>query len=714
MKNALLISLLLLWGFLMIGQEKKLTIDEAVLGRRQFYPENKMNLKWRDNFHFTYLKEWTDLIQSDVKSYEEKSILNLASLNLVLENAKLPKLEYMADYEWENENILRFESGNYLIAYRLVEKDIAYTIKFDENANNKDFCLENKTIAYTVKNNLYITDSNGKIVQLTNDSDEGIVNGDANTHRHEFGIDKGTFWSPSGNLIAYYRKDETMVADYPIVDITTRIASLKNNKYPMAGETSEQVTLGVYNLKTGKTLYMKTSGPKDHYLTRITWDPSEKFIYIAELNREQNHMKMNKYDAITGGFIQTLFEEKNPKYVEPENDMYFLKTKPNQFVWLSERDGYKHLYLYDTSGKLIKQLTSGNYILTEFIGFDAKEENFYVTSTMASPLENNLYKYSIKDGKSLRITQDKGTHNVVCSPDFSYIIDNYSNTSVPRKINLVGNNAKIIREVLVAKNPLKDYKLGELVMGKVLAEDGKTDLYYRMIKPADFDPTKKYPVIVYVYGGPHAQLVTESWTGGARLYDYYMAQKGYIMFTLDNRGSENRGLEFENAIHRQCGKEEMKDQMKGIEYLKSLPFVDQEKIGVEGWSYGGFMTISLMVNHPEIFKVGCAGGPVIDWKYYEVMYGERYMDTPQENPEGYANSSLLDKAQNLKGRLLVVHGGIDNTVVWQNSQQFLKSCIEKGVLLDYFVYPTHEHNVQGKERLHLMKKISQYFDDFLK
>jgi len=714
MKNTLLISLILLWGFLMIGQEKKLTIDEAVLGRRQFYPENKMNLKWRDNIRFTYLKDWADFIQADVKSNEEKSILNLASLNLVLESAKLPKLAYVADYEWETENILRLESGNYLIAYRLAEKDIAYTIKFDENANNKSFCKANKTLAFTIKNNLYISNADGKLVQLTKDADEGIVNGDANTHRHEFGIDKGIFWSPTGNSIAFYRKDETMVADYPIVDVTTRIASLKNNKYPMAGETSEQVTLGVYNIKTGNTVFMKTSGPKDQYLTRITWDPSEKFIYIAELNREQNHMKMNKYDANSGEFIQTLFEEKHPKYVEPENDMYFLKTKPNQFVWHSERDGYKHLYLYETSGKLIKQLTSGNYILTEFLGFDAKDENFYATTTMASPLENNLYKFSMKDGKSLRLTQDKGTHNVVCSPDFNYIIDNYSNTTLPRKINLVGNNAKIIRELLVAKNPLKDYKLGEMVMGKVLAEDGKTDLYYRMIKPADFDSNKKYPVIVYVYGGPHAQLVTESWTGGARPYDYYMAQKGYIMFTLDNRGSENRGLEFENAIHRQCGKEEMKDQMKGIEYLKSLTFVDHEKIGVEGWSYGGFMTISLMVNHPEIFKVGCAGGPVIDWKYYEVMYGERYMDTPQENPEGYANSSLLDKAQDLKGRLLVIHGGIDNTVVWQNSQQFLISCIEKGVLLDYFVYPTHEHNVQGKDRLHLMKKISQYFDDFLK
>ena len=704
----------MLIGFLVIGQEKKITIEEAVLGRRQLSPENKPLIKWRDNLHFTYIKNWSEFIQSDIKSGEEKSILNLSDLNDVLIKSNIQKLEYISNYDWDGENVLRFEAFNYIIAYQIKEKSIVYAIKFDENASLKYFCKENKTLAYTIANNIFLVDANEKVIQITKETDLGIVNGSDYVHRQEFGIDKGIFWSPNGNYLAFYQKDETMVSDYPLVDITTRIATLKSIKYPMAGETSEQVKLGVYNLKSGKTVFVNTTGPKDHYLTRIAWDPSEKYIYIAELNREQNHMQMNKYDANTGEFIQTLFEESNPKYVEPEYDMYFMKTKPNQFAWFSERDGYNHLYLYDISGKLIKQLTSGNFALTEFLGFDAKDENFYAMTTAISPLENHLYKFNIKDAKSIQLTKDKGVHGVVLSPNFAYFTDHYSNTSTPRKINLADNNGKIIREILNAKNPLKDYKLGEMTIGKIKAADGKTDLYYRMVKPVDFDPSKKYPVVVYVYGGPHAQLVTETWTGGARPYDFYMAQKGYIMFTVDNRGSANRGLEFENVIHRQCGVEEMKDQMKGVDFLKSLPFVDKDRIGVEGWSYGGFMAISLMVNHPETFKVGCAGGPVIDWKYYEVMYGERYMDTPQENPEGYANASLLDKVQNLKGRLLVIHGGIDNTVVWQNSQDFLKSCIDKGVLLDYFVYPTHEHNVQGKDRLHLMRKISQYFDDFLK
>jgi len=713
MKKIFFLCIIALWNFAVLGQDKKLTIEEAVLGRRQFYPEDLNNLKWRNNLQYTYTKNWTELLQTDIKDPFEKSILKIESLNAVLVNAKLPKVNYFADYEWIDENHIKIQQENFIFGYLISENKVAYSIQIDENASNLSYCKENKILAYTISNNLFISDINNKTIQITYDLEAGIVNGDANVHRQEFGINKGIFWSPAGNYLAFYRKDQTMVADYPLVDVSTRIASLKNDKYPMAGETSEQVALGVYDLKSGKTVFIKTGEPKDHYLTCISWDPTEKFIYIAELNREQNHLKLNKYDASSGYFIQTLFEEKNPKYVEPEHALYFLKNKPNQFIWQSERDGFNHLYLYDNTGKLLKQLTSGKYLVTDLIGLDQKEENIFAMTTMASPLEGNLYKISMKDGKTTRLTMDKGTHDISISPAYKYFTDNYSSTTNPRTIKLSDMNGKPVRDILIAKNPMLNYKLGEMNIGKLTAADNKTGLYYRMIKPVDFDPSKKYPVIVYVYGGPHAQLVTETWLGGSGLWDFYMAQKGYIMFTIDNRGSANRGLEFENVIHRQCGQEEMKDQMKGIEYLKSLPFVDQNRIGVDGWSYGGFMSISLMVNFPETFKVGCAGGPVIDWKYYEVMYGERYMDTPQENPEGFAKTSLLTRAKDLKGRLLVLHGGIDNTVVWQHSLDFLNSCIENGTMADYFVYPKHEHNVRGKDRLHLMKKITQYFDDFL-
>ncbi|MDF1548783.1 MAG: DPP IV N-terminal domain-containing protein [Bacteroidales bacterium] len=715
MKNTILLFICLILGISSFGQQKELTIEDAVVGRwRQFYPEDLMSLKWRDNERFNFIKAWTEIAEGNIKNAEITSILKLDELNAILEKAGIEKLQYIADYEWDSDDLIRFETASKLVVINLSKKSIEKSIDLKENASNKQFFKKTGSLAYTIDNNLFVTTNDGKNIQITNDQDKGIVNGSDYVHRQEFGIDNGIFWSPDGNYLAFYRKDETMVADYPLVDITTRMATLHNIKYPMAGETSEQVMLGVYNFNTGKTIFLKTKGAKDDYLTRITWDPTEKFIYVAELNRGQNHMMLNKFDAGTGDFITTLFEEKNPKYVEPEHDMYFLKSNPNQFLWFSERDGYQHLYLYETSGKLIKQVTQGSFVVTDFLGFDAKDQNIYVLTTKDSPLERQLYKYNIKSGKALKLTESEGMHQVKLNPDKTFFIDNYSNSEIPRKINLVNDKSKIIKELVNAKDPLKDYKLGEMSIGTLKAADGNTDLYYRMIKPVDFDPAKKYPVIVYVYGGPHAQLVENSWLGGTGLWEYYMAQKGYIMFTLDNRGSANRGLEFENVIHRQCGQEEMKDQMKGIEYLKSLPFVDQDKIGVDGWSYGGFMTISLMVNNPETFKVACAGGPVIDWKYYEVMYGERYMDTPQENPEGYEKTSLLDKVENLKGRLMIIHGGQDPVVVWQNSQDFVKHCIDKGVLLDYFIYPTHEHNVRGKDRIHLMKKITQYFDDFLK
>jgi dipeptidyl-peptidase-4 len=253
----------------------------------------------------------------------------------------------------------------------------------------------------------------------------------------------------------------------------------------------------------------------------------------------------------------------------------------------------------------------------------------------------------------------------------------------------------------------------EIEVGTIKSADGVNDLCYRLIKPINYNDGKKHPVLVYVYGGPHSQMVTESWMSGANLYFMFLAQQGYVVFTVDNRGTDNRGFEFESIIHRNLGVAEMADQMKGVEFVKSLPYVDANRIGVEGWSYGGFMTISLKLTHPDVFKVGCAGGPVIDWKWYEVMYGERYMDTPQENPEGYKSTSLLGKVNNLDGRLLVIHGAEDPTVVWQHSLEFIDACIKAGKLVDYFVYPHHPHNVRGADRVHLYKKMFDYYQQNL-
>ena len=699
------------------AQKKQLTIEDAVAGQwRQLYPKHIQGVKPYSDNDFTYITDYKEIHLMNKTGKDVKIITDIKALNSALKTSGHNELKYFPywDYKWTDKEHLAFKINNNYYVYNIKTKKIETDVLLPDSADNINVCYKNNYVAYTINNNLYFADNKSKTVQITFDENKGIVNGSNYVHRQEFGINKGIFWSPEGTAIAFYRKDETMVADYPLVDISTRIASVKNTKYPMIGEKSEEVTLGIYNLKTGKTVFCDvTDFTKEHYLTSITWRPDGKYIFIGVLNREQNHLKMNMYNAATGAFVKTLFEEKNNRYVEPEHPLYFLPKSNDNFLYYSERDGFDHLYLYNTEGKLLKQVTKGNWAVLDIKGFDPEGKNVFIISTEKSPIEKHLYKVTVKTGKRIQLTSENGLHSVVLSNSKKYFFDSYSNTKTANNNRICDAKGNIVQKILTAKDPLNEYDLGKMTIGTIKAADGKTDLYYRLITPPHFDPKKKYPVVVYVYGGPHAQLVTDSRLGGARLWQFYMAQKGYVMFTIDNRGSANRGFEFESIIHRQCGQLEMKDQMKGIEFLESLPYVDKNRIGVHGWSYGGFMTASLITNYPETFKVAVAGGPVIDWKYYEVMYGERYMDTPKENPEGFKKTSLLNKAKDLKGRLLIIHGYVDPVVVPQNSLDFIRSCIKAGTDIDYFLYPESEHNMRGKTRVHLMKKVTRYFDDYL-
>ena len=714
MKNKLLLILISLFVFSsLFAQNKELTIEEAVsLQYRKFRPEHYNQIQWRgDADEFIYIKAWNYVVSRAIDN-TESNICNVKIINKELEAKGEEKIQYMYDLDWISNSTFVLQRGSRIIGFNTKTKKIDIYITLKEGAENISYNKKTNSVAYTIENNLFLTDENSKTKQITNDNDKGIVNGNPYVHRQEFGIDNGIFWSPNGKFIAFYRKDETMVTDYPIVNFTTRIATHEPVKYPMAGETSEEVTLGVYNIATGKTIFMKTGEPKEQYLTSITWEPSEKNIYIGILNRDQNHLKLNKYDINSGKLINTLFEEKHPKYVEPEHQLIFMKTQPSQFLFYSERDNYNHLYLFNTEGELIKQITKGEWVVTDFLSFDKKEENIFIMATAESPIESHLYKVNIETGNMVKLTKDHGSHTIYLSSNTNYFIDEYSNTESSGNTNLCDASGSILNNLITSENTLKDYNLGEMKIGTFKADDGN-DLYYRLITPPNYDPKKKYPAIIYVYGGPHLQLITDSWLGGTRLWQFYMAQKGYVMLSVDNRGSSKRGLEFENIIHRQCGVYEMKDQVKGVEFLAELGYVDMERIGVHGWSYGGFMTSSLLTTYPNMFKVGVAGGPVVDWKYYEIMYGERYMDTPQDNPEGYRKTSLLNKIGKLQGRLLVVHGGVDPVVVNQNSYDLLLKSIEEDVQIDFFIYPKAEHNVYGKDRIHLMKKVTQYFDDFL-
>lgn len=695
------------------SQSKELTLKQAVLSqRKEFAATTLRNLAWRpESSAYTYIKD-NCLVENDVKTQKQTIILSLESLNSCLAAKGLTSVKDFPKVSWLSNSLIRFNSESNIITYDFQNKGIALSIAFDKNAAGLDISPDNQKIAYVIDNNLFIALQSGKSKQVTNDSNPGIVNGQS-VHRNEFGINGGIFWSPKSNYLAFYRMDETMVTDYPIVDITTPIATVKNVKYPMAGMKSHEVTLGVYNVQTGETIFLKTGEPKEQYLTNIAWSPDEKSIYSAVLNREQNHLKLNQYSSVTGDFVRTLFEEKSDKYVEPLEPMVFLNTNPNQFIWQSKRDGWNQVYLYNTDGSLVKQLTKGNWDITKVIGFDKLDKKLFYVSTQQNPLERHLYCLDIKSGEEVKLTAIHGTHNPLIAAERGFFLDIFSSVEIPNQIDLYTIKGKFVSNILKSENPYKDYSMAKLAMLTLKTRDGKYDLYARMLKPTNFDPNRKYPVVVYVYGGPHSQLVTDDWMGGARLWEYYMANKGYILFTLDNRGTSNRGFDFENVIHRNLSVNEIDDQMVGVEYLKSLPFVDASRIGVHGWSYGGFMTVSLMLKKPDQFKVAVAGGPVIDWKFYEVMYGERYMDTPDENPEGYKNADLKNFVANLRGKLLIIHDDMDQTVVPQNSFTFLHECIKNNVQVDFFMYPQHEHNVVGKDRVHLIEKIIQYFDEHL-
>ena len=576
-----------------------------------------------------------------------------------------------------------------------------------------DWNKVSKATAYVEDHQLYVVDGEGKKHQLSTDGSREIVYGQS-VHRNEFGITKGTFWSPDGQRLAFYRMDQSMVQDYPQVDIFPREATYEPDKYPMAGMTSHKVTVGVYDLRTEKTIYLQAGDPTDRYFTNIAWSPDGNAIYMFELNRDQNDCRLVSYNAETGKKIAELYRETSDKYVEPLHPILFLPWDSSKFIMQSQKDGYNHLYLFDTSGKELKQLTSGSWVVQKVLGFNSKQKSILITSNEANPIQHNTYAVNIATRQRTLLDNGQGSHQAQLSGSGQYLIDRYTEPDVPRNINVVNVATTKALRLLTAKDPWEGYQQPIFENGTIKAADGATDLYYRLVKPHDFDASKKYPTIIYVYGGPHAHNVEAAWHWYSRTWETYMAQKGYIVFILDNRGSENRGLTFEQATFRQLGQIEMQDQMKGVEFLKSLSYVDANRLGVHGWSFGGFMTISLMVNYPDVFKVGVAGGPVIDWKWYEVMYGERYMDTPQTNPEGYEKTSLINKAGKLKGKLQIITGYNDNTVVPQHCLSFLDACIKAGTQPDFFAYPGEEHNMRGHASVHLHERITQYFEDYLK
>ncbi len=694
----------------MAQTKKSFTLDDLMWGGSNYWniqPKNLFTAWWGDALLLTDA--------DSVKTLKKELLFTDDEVNAALDSASQGKCFNLAyakfPFAEKTEALLSTNKVNFLYDWK--QKKTTWAAPRAAGASHRDFNLASKQEAYVKDYNLYITTADGRTLQISNDGNRELIYGQS-VHRDEFGIHKGTFWSPSGALLAFYRMDQSMVTDFPLVDINHRIAQLAPEKYPMAGMTSHKVSVGIFNAATQKTVYLKTGDPTDRYFTNIAWHPDEHTIYVIELPRTQDKAELVAYDAATGERKAVLYTETHSRYVEPMTPIAFLPWDKTKFIYQSRRDGWNHIYLFNEDGTEVSQLTKGEFEVIDVLGFNEKKRTIIYKANENSPVCHNHYSVNVKTGKRILLDNGKGVHRASLSASGEWLQDTWSSPETFRRYDILRTDGKGAETLHENASPWLDYNVPTIESGSIKADDGKTDLYYRLVKPVDFDPTKKYPAVVYVYGGPHAHTVNHGWNYATRPWEIYMAQKGYVIFVLDNRGSQYRGFEFESCTHRRLGEVEMQDQMKGVEFLKSLSFVDASRLGVHGWSFGGFMTTNLMCTYPDVFKAGVAGGPVIDWKLYEVMYGERYMDTPQENPEGYEQSNLLNKAKNLKGRLEIIVGYNDPTCILQHSLAFLRACEDAGTQPDYFVYPGQGHNMMGKDMVHLHERITRYFEDFLK
>ena len=704
----LIVSFLAAHAALFAQEKKQLSMEDAIMrGRTALAPATLRQLQWLPGSQaFSHIVD-NKIVRVEPENLSADTLFWFPKINDGLVKMGGTALKNFPAMTWLSDTSIFFQNENSVFVFSQ-NAGLKKAIACPKELTNTDFQQKSMRMAATDEKAsvLKIFDQNGRETVVARSEKDGIVVGKS-VHREEFGIVKGTFWSPNGSKLAFYRMDERMVTEYPIYVLDSMPATDRKIRYPFAGATSHQVTVGVFDVASGRTVFLKTGEPKEQYLTNISWTPDEKHVLVAIVNRAQNHCWLNLYDAETGDFERTLLEETNPKWVEPKVAAVFVPRHDNLFVWQSPRGGFNHLYLYDLKGKMVRQISVGAFPVVKFMGFDNTGEVCYYQTADESGMDREIWQAPISAGNPQKLSVRVGTHTGLVNAEGNYWLDIFQDESTPRNIYCrpTGSEGTVI---FSAKNPLDGYQTGKTVLGKIMSPGG-FPLNLRVILPPDFDGKKKYPSIVYLYNGPSVQLVTNTWLGGAELWMHRMASLGYVVFTMDGRGSANRGFAFESANFRQLGTAEIEDQIEGVHFLKSQPYIDTARVGIFGWSFGGFMATSLMTRTPGEYKVGIAGGPVIDWKMYEIMYTERYMDTPAENPDGYAKASLFQYIPNLRGKLLLIHGVDDPVVLWQNSLRYIQECVNKNKQVDYFVYPGHEHNVLGKDRVHLFNKIEGYF-----
>jgi dipeptidyl-peptidase 4 len=584
--------------------------------------------------------------------------------------------------------------------------------KTDIDEEDPHLSPDGKLVLYRWKSNLYILDlANRNTRQLTHDGTPTLLNGQLDwVYPEELDLGIATWWSPDSKHIAYLQFDVSHEFVYPQIDLLGERALSEPERYPQAGTPNALVRLGQISPEGGETQWMQVGETSNTLLARVAWLPDSSTIAVERFSRVQDKLDLLFCDPKTGA-AQTVLHEQSKTWVNVADNLFFLKSKP-EFLWSSERTGFRHIYRYSDKGELLGQLTRGDWEVVSISAIDEPRGLVYYTSSETSPLETQLYRVPLNGGERARITREEGTHEIHANDDGSYFVDSYSSLKQPEQTVLATSAGEQISVLQPADRSLtQDYALLPEEIVQLKATDG-TLLYARMIKPAIFQASAKYPAIVYVYGGPGAQSVRNRWYGLS--WEQVLASRGYVVWQLDNRGSKGRGLAFESGIYHQLGKLEVEDQHLGVEHLVAMGFVDPNRIGVTGWSYGGYMTIHCLLFAPDIFKVGVAGAPVNDWHNYDTIYTERYMGRPEQNAAGYDASSNVKNASKLQGRLLIVHNMEDDNVLFQNTMQLANALEHAGKPFFMQIYPQKTHGVRGPLRKSLYQEMTNFFDAHLK
>jgi len=710
--------LILLTGVVTVSlfaQKKPITIDTVIEQSKG----NPLQVVWApDGKRFAYF-QGSDVMLYDIAAKSGKTLLALGPL----EKAAVPVPE-PARFDWQNRHVSEQSlewspSGKQLL---LAVRGDLFLYSLDNGAweqltatpeaeNDPKLSPDGVRVAFRRGHDLYTLEiATRRLSRLTDDGSPTLLNGESDwVYPEELDLSTAYWWSPDSKHIAYMQFDIAHEFIYPQVSLTGLRAVAEPERYPQAGTANADVRVGVVPAAGGATRWMDLGETRGFLIARVHWTPDSTRLAIERMNRVQNQLDLLLADA-SAGTAHPILSEADPFWIN-HNDLFrFLED--GQFLWGSERDGFRHLYLYSLDGKQRKRITEGDWEVTEVAGVDEARQKIYYMSTEASPLERQLYSIKLNGKDRARVSRGAGTHAISMSPTAEYYLDDYSSVTQPPRstVNTIGGDEwSVFRDA--DRNLVDNYAMAEPETVTFKAHDG-TLLYGRVFKPANFRAGEKYPAVVIVYGGPGEQMVRNAWEGAD--WAQLLASRGFVVWEMDNRGSSGRGHAFEAPLYRRFGKAELADQLEGVRYFVAQGFVDPARVGIYGWSYGGFMTLYSLLNAPDVFRAGIAGAPVTNWRNYDTIYTERYLGLPAENAEGYRASSAVEYANKLKAKLLIVHNIEDDNVLFQNTLQMAEALEQAGKIFDMVIYPQKSHGVNGRYQRQLLEETADFFEKNLK